>query len=190
MTHNESAALFHSMFPGYFDNPGIKAIPEQYIYDEMILDLRTFDPAAAHAKLTAPEGIRFGFFEGKIEDLKKSVAEVDESWVKYFNRPELTWCAVDTAEGNRVVSFCDVSDFGEHLLGGKTVKIGGPGCVGTVPDHRKRGIGLKMVLGATEILKNRGYDYSFIHYTGVGPWYAKLGYETIVRWNSKGIVGE
>ena len=42
--------------------------------------------------------------------------------------------------------------------------------------------------GIVSILKDEGYDLSWIHYTAVGHWYAKLGYETVVRWNCKGIV--
>ena len=37
-------------------------------------------------------------------------------------------------------------------------------------------------------LKEEGYDYSYIHYTAVAPWYEKLGYETIIKWNAKGII--
>ena len=60
---------------------------------------------------------------------------------------------------------------------------------GTIPAYRKQGIGLKMVQNATAILKEVGYDLSYIHYTAVGHWYARLGYQTILRWNSQGIVG-
>jgi hypothetical protein len=45
-----------------------------------------------------------------------------------------------------------------------------------------------MVKHVTQILKDEGYDISFIHYTGVAPWYEKLGYNTIVRWNTDGIL--
>ena len=71
-------------------------------------------------------------------------------------------------------------------MDGRKVRVGGPGCVGTLPAYRRRGIGLKMVEKATQILKERGFDYSYIHYTGVGPWYAKLGYELILQWDKHG----
>ena len=38
-----------------------------------------------------------------------------------------------------------------------------------------------MVSLGTLILKERGFDYSYIHDTGVPDWYAKLGYKTIFR---------
>ena len=83
-----------------------------------------------------------------------------------------------------VVSFCLVDGFGEY----NGLKVGGPGCVGTIPSCRKQGIGLKMVQNATVILQREGYDISHIHYTGVGPWYAHMGYKVILRWNGKGFV--
>ena len=85
----------------------------------------------------------------------------------------------------KIAAFCLVEDMGEHTIDGKAVRIGGPGCVGTLPRYRNRGIGLMMVKMATQILKDEGYAYSYIHYTGVGPWYRKLGYETLLTWTKK-----
>ena len=68
------------------------------------------------------------------------------------------------------------------------LKIGGPGCVGTVPEYRRQGIGLRLVQLATGILKDQGYDLSYIHYTAVAPWYAKLGYQTVLKWNGRGFL--
>ena len=47
-----------------------------------------------------------------------------------------------------------------------------------------------MVQNATAILKARGYDLGYIHYTSVGHWYAHLGYRTVLKWNCQGSVGE
>ncbi len=81
-----------------------------------------------------------------------------------------------------------IEDFGEHIICGKKCRIGGPGCVGTLPEYRDRGIGLTMVRNVTGILKEELYDYSYIHYTYETAWYAKLGYRTVLRWNGKGFV--
>jgi len=83
-----------------------------------------------------------------------------------------------------VISFCLVDEFGVY----NGLKVGGPGCVGTIPSCRKQGIGLMMIRNATEILQKEGYDISHIHYTGVAPWYAHLGYKTVLRWNGKGFI--
>ncbi|MBO7531565.1 MAG: hypothetical protein J6T50_07145, partial [Lachnospiraceae bacterium] len=66
-------------------------------------------------------------------------------------------------------------------------KIGGPGCVGTVPEYRDRGIGLTMVRNVTQILRDELYDYSYIHYTYETGWYSKLGYTTFLTWTGSGI---
>ena len=76
---------------------------------------------------------------------------------------------------------------GVHGVNGREYKIGGPGCVGTLPEFRNKGIGLTMVRNVTQILKAEGYDYSYIHFTGIAQWYEKLGYKTCVRWNKNGI---
>lgn len=68
------------------------------------------------------------------------------------------------------------------------IHIGGPGCVGTIPEYRRRGIGLEMIRRATEILRKDGYDLSWIHYTPLERWYSKLGYRAILRWNCRGFV--
>ena len=88
----------------------------------------------------------------------------------------------------RIASFCIIEDMGTHTLDGRAVRIGGPGCVGTVPEYRNRGVGLTMVRNVTRILKEEGFDFSYIHYTGVAPWYRKLGYMTILKWNKNGIL--
>ena len=70
------------------------------------------------------------------------------------------------------------------------LNIGGPGCVGTIPEYRRRGIGLEMVRLATEILRNDGFDLSWIHYTHLEHWYMKLGYKPVLKWNSSSILPE
>ena len=91
------------------------------------------------------------------------------------------FCAFD---GDRTAAFCFLSDMGRY----QGLRIGGPGCVGTVPEDRRQGIGLEMVRRATEILRRDGFDLSWIHYTHVGPWYMKLGYRPVLRWNSGGLL--
>ena len=114
-------------------------------------------------------------------DPDRAVREVEDDWAQWFGKGDRVFCAFD---GDKVASFCLLDSFGE--ADGK--KVGAPGCVGTVPAYRKQGIGLRMVQKATAILREQGYDLSWIHYTAVGHWYAKLGYKTVVRWNCKGIV--
>ena len=171
--------MFHTMHPGFFERAYIKSIPTEQVYEEMILWLEGFDPDAV--KIVVPEGITFGFFQGDMNLLLDAVRQVDESWVQYYKPDSRAFCAFD---GDKPVSFCMI----ENMKGYDGLKIGGPGCVGTVPEYRKKGIGLRMVQFATAILKEEGYDLSYIHYTGVAPWYASLGYETILKWNSKGIL--
>ena len=50
--------------------------------------------------------------------------------------------------------------------------------------------GIKAREDVEAILRQEGYDISYIHYTGVAPWYAKLGYRTFLRWTRNGFLPE
>ncbi|MBR4083124.1 MAG: GNAT family N-acetyltransferase [Lachnospiraceae bacterium] len=170
--------LFNNMHPGFFRGENIRTMPEDWIFAELIMDLRGEVPKLSPLFYT--NGITFGEYHGEIETLRDAVRRVNTDWVQYFNEGGRFFCAFDRKS---IVAFCDLSDMGRfHGL-----HIGGPGCVGTIPEYRKQGIGLEMVRRATEIFKKEGYDLSWIHYTHLEKWYMKLGYKPVLHWNSKGI---
>ena len=171
--------LFNHIHPDFFAAEYIKSLPPEEVFVEQILALKDFDPEAV--TIPVPENITYGFFTGDIAQLQSSVREVDDDWVQYYQKDDRVFCAFD---GDKVVSFCILDGCGEY----QGLKIGAPGCVGTIPAYRKQGIGLRMVQLATAQLKADGYDLSYIHYTAVGHWYARLGYETVLRWNANGIL--
>lgn len=175
--------LFREMHPGFFEKEHIRSLDGEWTYDEMILRLEAFDPEVYRKSFDS--SVSFGFFEGGLKELHAEVEKVIPSWVPLYDGKSRVYCGfVD----GRIASFCMIEDMGKHILDGQAVKIGGPGCVGTVPEFRNRGIGLVMVRDVTQILKEEGYDFSYIHYTGVAPWYRKLGYRTVLKWNKHGIL--
>ena len=171
-------ALFDSLFPGFFQ--GTKDMPESQIFTELILDLRKEEPKQAGA---CSDAITFGEYHGEIGTLRKAVSQVEADWVQYFDERTRVFCAFDD---EAIVAFCILSDWGLH----DGLRVGGPGCVGTVPAYRRQGIGMEMVRRATNLLKEEGFDLSWIHYTYVDKWYEKLGYRTVLRWNGKGLIWE
>ncbi len=172
-------ALFESMHPGFFEAEHIRSISPEEVFTEQLMLLGGFDVNAV--SVPCPEGITFGIAEGRGEELRQAVALVDEDWVQYFGDDALVFCAF---EDGRIVSFCCLDDMGWH----QGLHISGPGCVGTIPQRRGHGIGLRMVQLATEYLKQNGFHASYIHYTHIDHWYAKLGYENIIKWNRDGIL--
>lgn len=171
------------MHPNYFEQDYIKNLTSERVFEEMILELSEFDEESYNKNFS--QNISFGFYKDNLQDLQEAVAKVDEDWVQYFQDASRVYCGyID----GKIASFCLLDDMGIHKLKDRSVKVGGPGCVGTIPEFRNKGIGLIMVKKGTKILKEEGYDLSYIHYTGVAPWYAKLGYKTIIKWNKKGIV--
>ena len=113
--------------------------------------------------------------------IKEAVRKVEKDWVQYFNKDELMFCGFDS---DKIVSFCKITDQG--IIDG--IHIGDPGCVGTIPEYRKQGIGLELVRLATKLLKDDGFDISWIHGTPVPNWYTKLGYKPVLRWNKNGFI--
>lgn len=119
----------------------------------------------------AAEGADFKFCRGS--GLPEAVAAVERDWVQYFDGGEI-FCGYS---GGKIASFCLLDDDVDCLFSDGT-RVGSIGCVGTVPEFRRRGIGLKMVELAARELYSRGCEKIFIHYTGVYEWYAKIGFRT------------
>lgn len=133
---------------------------------DMKMELKDFelDRLNIHA---APENVTFGYAKpGEEAALLKAVESIDEDWTQYFKGAEGVFCAYEDGK----LAGCCLVDEGS-----------GVGCVGVVPEARKKGIGLMMVAMATEELKKQGVKVGRIGYTGLESWYAKLGYEAYIR---------
>ena len=182
MKKQDAITLFNSMHSDFFVQKSIQRLSDECIFAEMVLRLEEFDEQRYDKELDSE--VTYGFFNGDRTELLKVVEQVDLEWVASFGDEDRVFCAfID----RKPVSFCIVENMGTYSINGQVLKIGGPGCVGTLPEYRNRGIGLVMVKKVTRILKDEGYDYSYIHYTGVAQWYAKLGYETVFCWTKNGI---
>ena len=157
---------------GFFEKKGFSAVGG---CDEMLLTLKDycFDETAFRGHLTA----EYGWYKGGIDALREAVAEVDESWVQYFEEGSSVYAATVNGE---IASFCLVSTDVTNYLSDAYGRVGMPGCVGTVPKYRDRGIGIEMVAKVTQYLKDCGMDISFIYFTGVADWYKKLGYKVFM----------
>lgn len=144
-------------------------------FEEMEMDIREF--SFSEYDLTDEENLSFGFYRGDMAALRSAVSEVDEDWADYFSGDNI-FCAF---QGDSVASFCIIDTDIDCLITDEGSRVGSIGCVGTVPKFRRRGIGLKMVAAATDILRSRGMTKCFIHYTAVADWYARLGYKTFLK---------
>lgn len=168
--------LFNKIYPDFFEGEGIKNLYEDEIFEEMVLPLDKFDKK----DIIIPENVTFGFLDGNFNELKNAIESVVPEWTEFFDENTRTYCGF---ENGNIASFCSLS-----VTECNGMKIGFPGCVGTVPEYRRRGIGLAMINNATEILKNENCDISYIHYTAVAEWYAKLGYVSFMKWGKNGII--
>lgn len=171
--------LFNSLHPGFFQEESIRTLPEDWVFSELVMDLHGDLPHVMPPH--GLNGITFGEYHGELAALRNAVFQVDEDWVQYFREGYRFYCAYD---GEKIIAFCSLSDMGRF----QGLRIGGPGCVGTIPEYRRQGIGLEMVRLATETLRQEGFDLSWIHYTHLAHWYQRLGYQPVLRWNSGGIL--
>ena len=171
--------LFNSLHPDFFLEKSIQAMPSDWIFTELVMDLRRDLPNVTSSH--CPNRTTFGEYHGEMAVLRDAVNQVDEDWVQYFTEGCRYYCAFDS---KRIVAFCCLADMGIF----QGVHIGGLGCVGTIPEYREKGIGLEMVRLATEVLRQDGFDFSWIHYTHLAHWYMKLGYQPVLQWNSSGIL--
>ena len=183
MNKQDYILLLNRMYPNFFEREAVRNLPDEWICDEMLLALKEFDPGIYDKKFS--ENISFGYYNGNLDRLKEKVGKVVQYWSESYNGEHRAYCGYINGE---VVSFCLIKDKGVHGINGHPYKIGGPGCVGTLPEYRNKGIGLTMVKNVTQILKEEGYDYSYIHFTGAAPWYEKLGYKSVLKWNKNGIL--
>ena len=126
-------------------------------------------------QMPVPEGVTFDYYKGSLAELREAVAKVEENWVQFFNEGDCFYCGF--LDG-KIVSLCILGFDDDWVISDSSMRVGSVGCVGTVPEYRKKGIGLAMVAHATQILKEAGCDKSFIHYTALDKWYGRLGYET------------
>lgn len=155
---------------GFFEKQGYQSIGG---CDEMLLELKNF--CIDDYELHGSDSAEYGWYEGDLNKIHTAVACVDESWVKYFNNFENIYVA---KVNGKIASFCLVDLNCQNYLTDMYGRIGMPGCVGTVPEFRNRGVALEMIANVTEYLKKQGMDVSFIYFTGVSKWYEKIGYKT------------
>lgn len=157
---------------GFFEKSGYTLGNE---YCEMKLPLSDYrDPL--------PEvSAKFGFYNN-IEDIRSAVGKVDDDWVDFFDGESEYFCGFDRA--GQLVSFCILDDDEYCLISEENIRTGSVGCVGTIPEARGSGIGLKMVSLALEELKQRGCGQCFIHQTHLEGWYGKLGAKTVLKFRT------
>ncbi|MDE7192778.1 MAG: GNAT family N-acetyltransferase [Oscillospiraceae bacterium] len=131
---------------------------------------------------TLPEADAAFRFCDDMDEIRSAVGKVDDDWVQFFDGSGKYFCGFDSS--GKLISFCDVDDDVNCLISEDGIRTGSVGCVGTIPEARGKGAGLKMVSLALEELKNRGCGQCFIHQTHLDGWYGKLGAQTVLRFRS------
>ncbi|MGN0687574.1 MAG: GNAT family N-acetyltransferase [Oscillospiraceae bacterium] len=157
---------------GFFSSRGYTVGGE---FCEMLLET-----AALPLHLRIPDNALFCRCTDNTDTLRRAVAQVDEEWVQYFTDKESVFCCY--LDG-KLASFCIIAEDESCLLSSAGAKVGSIGCVGTLPQFRRKGLGLSMVYAAARLLKEKGCDRIFIHHTHLDKWYGRLGAKTVLRFS-------
>ncbi|MDE5742090.1 MAG: GNAT family N-acetyltransferase [Oscillospiraceae bacterium] len=127
-----------------------------------------------------PNNITFGYIsEDRKTELVEAVKKVSEEWVQYFTFDSPIFVA---ETDGKIASFCIVDTNADTIISTDKNSVGVVGCVGTVPEYRRNGIGLAMVANAVQDAKQKGCDEIFIHYTYLDWWYGRLGFKTFLHY--------
>ena len=103
----------------------------------------------------------------------EAVSKVAEDWVCYF-KDSGEDCLV--AEKNGVICGFQLLSADGGLFKRPHEKLGSIGCVGVIPEARKQGIGLQMVMAGANLLKNKGCTGIELRYVELVDWYGRLGF--------------
>ncbi len=145
------------------------------------MDIDTTDFEYAHLNIPKPQNIEYRFAEESDKgELLKAVELVVPDWVDMYREcdDEILLAICD----GRIAGFEMLNEYG-GVFTKNAEKHGCIGCVGTVPEFRKRGIGLDMTARSVQILKDRGCDKVQLLYLVLDKWYGKLGfYITSTQW--------
>lgn len=127
-----------------------------------------------------PDNVTFGYIsEDRKDELLAAVEKVNEDWVQYFTFDSPVFAAeID----GKIASFCIVDVNADTIISTDKNSVGMIGCVGTVPEHRRKGIGLAMAANAVQDVKQKGCSDVFIHYTYLDWWYGRLGFKTFLHY--------
>ena len=82
MNKQEYIALFHYLHPDFFESEPICSLPEEYVFDEMILPLNEFDKHKYNKKFD--HDVSFGFYDSSPTELTKEVTKVEKHWVPFL----------------------------------------------------------------------------------------------------------
>ena len=145
------------------------------------MDINTADFEYSALTIPKPENVTYRFAtESDREALLKAVEQVVPEWVGlYKGYCGETLLAVCNGE---IAAFEMIEEHGGFFCT-EAKKHGSIGCVGTVPQYRRRGIGLDMTAQSVRILKDRGCDRVQLLYLVFDKWYGKLGFKiTSTQW--------
>lgn len=173
---SDRTALFNILFPKA--DPRIRSLPPTEIYEEQFLDLHSFRLRHCPSTVLGP----FPSACTKVRWMFCTLLSKKRMKAGFLIYSPSQTSAVPSTAIKSSVSVCRM------ILARMTLFALGGRAMSTIPAYCRQGIALKFVKNTTIIFKEQGCDLSRIHYTGVRRWYARLGYQTLLKRNAGGII--
>ena len=161
----------------FFEKCGYK---HSHLTYNMDIDTYSFEYAALD--IPKPENVTYRLAkDSDKEDLLKAVQITEPGWTDLYKDcdDDVLLAVCD----NKIVAFEMINENGGVFTSEKNIKHGCIGCVGTIPEYRRKGIGLDMTAYAVQRLRALGCDKVQLLYLVLDKWYGKLGfYITSTQW--------
>ncbi|NLD93587.1 MAG: GNAT family N-acetyltransferase [Fibrobacter sp.] len=169
----------------FFKNRGYTAA---WISANMAFNLNVFDFNMRRIPLAPPQfEFRFAVESDKLS-LLNAVMETEPTWRYYFEAcsdPILV-----ATDHNKIIGFIIIS-LDDALKKFEEKKVGSIGCIGVIPEYRKRGVGRQLVVHGLKWLKRQACLFVEARYVWDIQWYEKLGFfNTGHQWMGEKILKE
>ncbi len=161
----------------FFEKCGYK---ESHLTYNMDIDTYSFEYVALD--IPKPENVTYRLAkDSDKEELLKAVQAAEPGWTDLYRNcdDDILLAICD----DKIVAFEMINENGGIFTKEDNIIHGCIGCVGTIPQYRKRGIGLDMTANAVQRLRALGCDKVQLLYLVLDKWYGKLGfYITSTQW--------
>ena len=122
MNRQDCILLLNSIYPNFFEREIVRNLPEELVFEEMILPLDRFDINKYQKKLD--NNISFGFYNGDLDELKKKVEKVVHYWVQ-LSRTQIVTIIIIVWKTGHYEKFCvKANSIRQKTACGKNIKRG------------------------------------------------------------------
>ena len=154
----------------------------QWTSVDMILPIKEWVKPVLHSKIDI--GILVPHESHLLVNMLRDEEDLS-GWVEYYEEmiEDANYDNILVARADNMIVGCVMILKEEDIRWHKNIrgKVGGLGCIGVRKKYREHGIGEALAAAVHDELKTSGYTHSYVGYTWLENWYAKMGYQVFSR---------